>query len=156
MDLCLGASTMLGFVATVATGTFTPPDIQTYIGVNYGYLDSAIELKNPIGKYGIEYEPTENIKLFFEHISSPVQCNDNPGINHLGVKFFAPVSEYSKLYIGVSAHDPGFDKKNSLSNPIISIGGEAGDDVKFYTEYLTDVTNFDNGRFGVGVKLFFK
>ena len=94
--------------------------------------------------------------MFFEHISSPVQCNDNPGINHLGVKFFSLVSEYSKFYIGVSAHDPGFDKKNSLSNPIISIGGEAGDEVKFYTEYLTDVTNFDNGRLGVGVKLFFK
>lgn len=155
MDLCLGPATILGFVATVATGTFTPPDIQTYIGVNYGNLDSAIELRNPIGKYGIEYELIENIRLFFEHISSPVQCNDNPGINHLGVKFLVPVSDYSKLYIGVSAHDPDFDRKNSLSNPIVSIGGETGDNVKFYTEYLTDVTNFDNGRFGVGVKLFF-
>lgn len=156
MDLCLGTATLLGFAATAAIGTFTPSDIQTYVSLNYGYGDTLIQLKNTTGTYGVEYEPVKNIRLFFEHVSSPVQCNDHPGINHAGVKFLAPVADYAKLYFGISAHDPDFDKKNSLSNPIISIGGETGDEVKFYTEYLTDLSNFSDGRFGVGVKLFFK
>lgn len=156
MDLCLGPATLLGFAATAAIGTFTPSDIQTYVSLNYGYGDTLIQLENPTGTYGLEYEPIKNIRLFFEHVSSPVQCNDHPGINHAGVKFLTPILDYAKLYLGISAHDPDFDKKNSLSNPIISIGGETGDEVKFYTEYLTDLSNFSDGRFGVGVKLFFK
>ena len=38
----------------------------------------------------------------------------------------------------------------------ISLGAEYGNDFKFYTEYLSTIENFDNGRFSAGLKVIFK
>ena len=159
MDFCIGPATILGTISTVALGVATPEKIETYVGVNYSPWDNEqITLTEPIGSFGVQYDINKSIRLFAEHISSPRQCNDHPGINHAGVKFLAPLGYDTTLYSGLSLNNPGFDNddSNDFKGPLVSFGVEHGGNVKVFAEYLTSTGNFDGGRVGAGIKLIFK
>ena len=145
MDFCIGPATILGTISTVALGVATPEKIETYVGINYSPWDNEqITLKEPIGSFGVQYDINKSIRLFAEHISSPRQCNDNPGINH------------ATLYSGLSLNSPSFDSSNDFDGPLVSFGVEHGGNVKVFAEYLTSTGNFEGGRVGAGIKLVFK
>ena len=157
MDFCIGPATILGTISTVALGVSTPEKMETYVGINYSPWDNEqITLKEPIGSLGVQYDITKSIRLFAEHISSPKQCNDNPGINHAGVKFLAPLGYDTTLYSGLSLNIPSFDSSNDFDGPLVSFGVEHGGNIKVFAEYLTSTGNFDGGRVGAGIKLVFR
>jgi hypothetical protein len=158
MSLCVGAQTIMGTLATVGVGVATPDEVRTYIGIYGVPIDSdEVSLEQPAGTFGIEYDPIDHVRLFGEHHSSPMSCQDDPGLNMAGVKFFVPLSPETTVYTGVAIHDEGFDSNNNLRNPIIISGIEVGTEgVKLYAEYMTDTYNFDSGRFQTGVKFFFR
>ena len=54
-----------------------------------------------MGSFGLEYDIHTNVRLFAEHLSSPMQCNDHPGVNHAGVKLLAPINDFT-LYSGIT------------------------------------------------------
>ena len=155
--ICIGAQTITATLATIAIGSMTPEEIKTYISINADPWDNneQINFKEPMGSLGIEYGIHKNMKLFMEHISSPMQCDDSPGINHAGVKFHTPLGD-TTLYSGISINNSNFDSNDNFSGPLTSIGIEYGDSYKFYTEYLTGVNDIENGRASVGFKVFFK
>ena len=119
--------------------------------------NNQINFKEPMGSLGIEYDITENFRLFFEHLSSPVQCDDHPGINHAGVKLMYPINDVT-LYSGVSANSTSFDSNDDFIGPLLSLGVEYGphDSYKFYAEHLASFEKFSDGRTSFGLKLFFK
>jgi hypothetical protein len=100
----------------------------------------------------------KNVRLFAEHQSSVKEKNDKLGFNHAGVKFLLPVEKHSNLYAGLSAHNPYWDKhRTKMNNPIVILGGETGGrDVKVFGEYITAADDFENGRFGMGIKVIFQ
>ena len=155
MSLCVGAYTIGGTLATIATGVATPDEVRTYISL-YGVPveGSDIELARPAGTFGIEYLVTDNVRIFGEHHSSPMDCGDHPGLNMGGVKIVAPLVDGVNLYGGLAVHDEGFDSNNELRNPIYIGGLEVGnDDAVLFTEYITD--DFSNGQVSAGVKFYF-
>lgn len=158
MSFCIGAQTVMGTLATIGVGVATPDEVRTYVGVYATPIESSeVHLEQPSGTFGIEYDATDNIRLFAEHHSSPMSCQDDPGLNMAGVKFFVPLSSETTVYTGVAVHDESFDSNNELRNPIIISGIEAGPEgVKLYAEYMTDTYNFDSGRVQTGVKFFFR
>ena len=158
MSLCIGAQTVLGTLATVGVGVATPDEVRTYIGIYGVPIDSdQVSLEQPAGTFGIEYDIIDHVRLFGEHHSSPMSCQDDPGLNMAGVKFFVPLSSETTVYTGVAVHDESFDSNNELRNPIIISGIEVGaEGVKLYTEYMTDTYNFDGGRVQSGIKFFFR
>jgi len=158
MSFCIGAQTVMGTLATIGVGVATPDKVRTYIGVYVTPVESTeVSLEQPSGTFGIEYDVINHIRLFAEHHSSPMSCQDDPGLNMAGVKFFIPLSSESKLYAGLAVHDESFDSNNELRNPIIISGIEVGTEgVKLYTEYMTDTYNFDGGRVQSGIKFFFR
>lgn len=158
MSLCIGAQTVMGTLATIGVGVATPDEVRTYVGIYVTPIESGeVYLEEPSGTFGIEYDATDNIRLFAEHHSSPMSCQDDPGLNMAGVKFFVPLSSETTVYTGVAVHDESFDSNNELRNPIIISGIEVGTEgVKLYAEYMTDTYNFDGGRIQTGVKFFFR
>lgn len=159
MDFCIGPATILGTISTVVLGVATPEKIETYVGVNYSpWNNEQIALTEPIGYLGVQYDITKNVRLFAEHISSPRQCNDHPGINHAGVKLLAPLGYDTTLYSGLSLNNPDFDSSNSnnFDGPLVSLGVEHGGNVKLFVEYLTSIGDFEEGRASIGAKLIFK
>lgn len=155
MSLCVGAYTIGGAVATIVGGVATPDEVRTYISL-YGVPveGSDIELASPAGTYGIEYLVSDNVRLFAEHHSSPMDCGDHPGLNMGGVKIVAPLMDGVDLYGGLAVHNEGFDSNNDLRNPIYIGGLEVGnDDVVLFTEYITD--DFTEGQVSAGVKFYF-
>ena len=158
MSLCIGAQTVLGTLATVGVGVATPDEVRTYVGLYGAPIEGdQVSLEQPAGTFGIEYDATNHIRLFGEHHSSPMSCQDDPGLNMAGVKFLAPLSSQTTAYAGVAVHNEGFDSNNILRNPIVITGIEAGSDgVKLYAEYMTDTYNFDDGRVQTGIKFFFR
>ena len=64
-----------------------------------------INLKEPIGVFGVQYDVTKNVRLFVEHQSSVPEKNDGLGFNHAGVKFLLPLENETNLYAG-SRSDP--------------------------------------------------
>ena len=157
MSICIGMNTLVAVLATVVVGEVTPESIKTYISLNADPWDNneQIDFKEPMGSFGIEHVVHKHVRLFAEHLSSPIQCNDHPGINHAGVKFVAPIND-AALYSGVSINNSDFDINDRFDGPLVSIGAEYGNDFKFYTEYLSTIENFDNGRFSAGLKVIFK
>jgi hypothetical protein len=158
MSLCIGAQSVLGTLVTIGVGVVTPDEVRTYVGVYATPIKSSeVSLEQPSGTFGIEYDTINHIRLFAEHHSSPMSCQDDPGLNMAGVKFFMPLSSDAKLYTGLAVHDESFDSNNELRNPIIISGIEVGTEgVKLYTEYMTDTYNFDGGRVQSGIKFFFR
>ena len=104
--ICIGAQTITTTLATIAIGAMTPEEIKTYVSINVDPWDNneQINFKEPMGSLGIEYDIHKNIRLFMEHMSSPMQCNDSPGINHAGVKFHTPIGG-TTLYSGISINN---------------------------------------------------
>jgi hypothetical protein len=98
----------------------------------------------------------KHIRLFAEHLSSPMQCDDHPGINHAGVKFLAPLSPDLTVYSGISLNNSKFDSKDNFEGPLGSIGIEYGNDLKLFAEYLSSIKEFEGGRTSLGFKVFFK
>ena len=159
--ICIGPATAVGTLATALIGMTTPEEVKTYIGLNVEPYDTEqLNFKEPLGSFGIEMDIYNNFRLFAEHLSSPAQCNDNPGVNHAGVKFIIP-SDNLTFYSGLSINDSHFDSNDKFDGPLGSIGAEIGlpgieDDVKLYTEYLTSIKDIEKGRVAVGFKVFFK
>ena len=157
MSLCIGPMSVIGSALTVLLGTQTPDNVKTYIGVNIEPYDTEqFDLNEPSGSFGIEYDMHKHLRLFAEHLSSPMQCDDHPGINHAGVKFLAPLSPDLTVYSGVSVNNSKFDMRDNFEGPLGSIGIEYGNDLKLFAEYLSSIKEFEGGRTSLGFKVFFK
>ena len=156
MILCIGPSTIVGTLTTAILGVMSPDEVKTYLGVTLEPYDSEqINLSEPVGSFGIEYDMYKHIRLFAEHLSSPMQCDDHPGINHAGVKFLAPLSPDLTVYSGISVNNSKFDSKDNFEGPLGSIGIEYGNDLKLFAEYLSSIKEFEGGRTSLGLKYFF-
>ena len=156
MSVCIGLASITGAIVTATVGTVSADSLKTYIGFNYSPMEQTqFELEEPMGSFGIAYDVHKHVRLFAEHISTPMDCNDNPGINHAGVKLLAPINDFT-LYSGISINHSGFDRRDKFNRPLGSIGIEYGSDVKVFVEYLTALENIDEGRAAIGVKVFFK
>ena len=157
MSICLGEYTAAATIATAVSGWITPESVRTYVSINADPWDNNDQLnfKEPMGSFGIEYDVHKHVRLFAEHLSSPMQCNDHPGVNHAGVKFIAPVGG-ATLYSGISINNSDFDSNDRFDGPLVSIGAEYGKDFKVYAEHLTSITDIEGGRTSFGIKVFFK
>tara|TARA_R110002020_G_C16008646_1_gene750890 strand:+ start:267 stop:740 length:474 start_codon:yes stop_codon:yes gene_type:complete len=156
MSFCLGAASVAGFVATVLVGEVTPDDVKTYVSMHGGTDSDLISFRQGMGSFGIEYDVSNFVRLFAEHQSSPMTCDDHPGLNYAGFKFIAPLADTVTAYSGLAIHDEEFDSNNKLKNPIIMSGIEFGNSpVKLYTEYMHSAAQLDDGRFYAGIKFLF-
>ena len=157
MSICIGMNTLLATAATMVVGEVTPESVRTYVSLNADPWDNnaQIDFEEPMGSFGIEYDVHPNVRLFAEHLSSPMQCNDHPGINHAGFKFVAPIND-AALYSGVSINNSDFDSNDRFEGPLVSLGFEYGNDYKFYVEHLASVNKIEEGRTSIGFKVFFK
>ena len=157
MSVCIGFNGIAAAFATVIIGEVSPEPVKTYIAINADPWDnnSQIVLDEPMGSFGIEYDIHPNVRLFAEHLSSPMQCDDHPGVNHAGVKFIAPIGG-ATLYSGISINNSDFDSNDRFDGPLVSIGAEYGKDFKVYAEHLTSITDIEGGRTSFGIKVFFK
>ena len=93
--ICIGEYTAAATALTAIAGWITPESVRTYVSINADPWDNnkQIDFEEPMGSLGIEYDVHRNFRLFAEHLSSPMQCNDHPGINHAGIKFLAPIGD---------------------------------------------------------------
>ena len=157
MSVCIGFNGIAAAFATVIIGEVSPEPVKTYIAINADPWDnnSQIVLDEPMGSFGIEYDIHPNVRLFAEHLSSPMQCDDHPGVNHAGVKLLAPAGDLT-VYSGISVNNSDFDSNDRFEGPLVSLGAEYGKDLKVYAEYLTSVHEIDNGRASMGIKVLFK
>ena len=157
MSLCIGINTVAATLATAIIGEVTPEPIKTYVSVNTDPWDNnnQFNFKEPMGSFGIEYDVHPNFRLFAEHLSSPMQCNDHPGVNHAGVKVLVPFNNVT-LYSGFSVNNSDFDSNDGFDGPLASVGVEYGDDFKLYAEYLASIEKVEDGRASFGFKVFFK
>ena len=155
----IGIWSVAGTIVTIFTGLITPSHIETYLSLNVDPWDNneTLDLKEPMGMFGIQTNINEHVRLFAEHQSSPRQVNDHPGLNHAGVKLLLPIFSETTLYSGLSINSPVDSDKAKINSPLLSFGLEDGnDDVKVFMEYLADTSKIDEGRFSIGLKLFFK
>ena len=157
MSICIGMNTLLATAATMIVGEVTPESVRTYVSLNADPWDNnaQIDFKEPMGSLGIEYDVHTNVRLFVEHLSSPMQCDDHPGINHAGVKLLAPINDFT-FYSGISINNSDFDSNDRFEGPLVSLGLEYGNDFKVFSEYLTSTDNINDGRVSMGFKVFFK
>jgi len=155
----IGIWSITGTLVTILTGFITPSHIETYLSLNVDPWDNneTLNFKEPMGMFGIQSDINEHVRLFVEHQSSPRQANDHPGLNHAGVKLLYPIFPETTLYSGLSINAPFDSDKADINAPLISLGIEDGDDdLKVFIEYLADTSKLDEGRFAIGLKLFFK
>jgi hypothetical protein len=157
MSVCIAMNTLLATAATMIVGEVTPESVRTYASINADPWDNntQINFEEPMGSFGIEYDIYKHVRLFAEHLSSPMQCNDHPGINHAGVKFIAPINDLT-LYSGVSINHSDFDSNDRFGGPLASVGAEYGKSLKLFAEYLTSIRELEGGRVSAGFKIFFK
>ena len=157
MSICIGMNSVVASLATVVIGEVTPESVRTYVSINADPWDNneQINFEEPMGSMGIEYDVHPNVRLFAEHLSSPMQCNDHPGVNHAGVKLLAPINDLT-LYSGISVNNSDFDSNDRFEGPLVSLGFEYGNDYKFYVEHLASVKKIEEGRTSIGFKVFFK
>ena len=155
--ICLGEYTVAGTIATAAVGWLTPESVRTYVSINADPWDNNAQFnfEEPMGSLGIEYDVHKHARLFAEHISSPMQCNDHPGINHAGIKFLAPVGDVT-FYSGISVNNSDTDSNDGFTGPLASLGVEYGNDLKIYAEHLASVKKIEDGRTSFGFKVIFK
>ena len=155
----VGLWSIVGVISTIIGGLITPYQIETYMSLNVDPWDKneVLDFKEPMGMFGVQTDLGDHIRLFAEHQSSPRQSNDHPGFNHAGVKFLAPITSKTTLYSGVSLNSPIDTDKVKVDAPLISFGLEDGDeDLKVFFEYITDMSKIDDGRFSVGLKMYFR
>ena len=158
MEIGVTSSAVALVLSTILIGVVTP--IKTYIGFTASPTPTSkkqLNLKEPIGVFGIQHDLNKNVRLFVEHQSSVPEKDDGLGFNHAGVKFLLPIEKYSNVYAGLYVHHPGLDKdRTNMNNPIVIFGGETGGkDVKLFGEFITTADDFSNGRFGMGIKYVF-
>jgi len=158
MEIGVTANAVAVVLSTILIGVVTP--IKTYIGFTASPTPTSkkqINLKEPIGVFGIQHDLNKNVRLFVEHQSSVPEKDDGLGFNHAGIKVLLPVEKHSNLYAGLSLHHPDLDsERTKMNNPIVILGGETGGrDVKVFGEYITAADDFSNGRFGMGIKYVF-
>ena len=144
----IGAQTLAGLAATIVTGEVTPLDC--YVGLGYS-TDGAVELSQPIGVLGCEYD-IENVRLFFDHLSSPASSSDYPGMNHTGIKLLLP-TDFATAYAGVS-FELGSDLVD-MDNPLGVVGVETNGDLRFYVEHVNSISNSNEGITHGGIKFIF-
>lgn len=152
-----GVMSAIGLLTTIGTGWLTPNNIETYVSIHGSpYEQDFIAFKEPIGSYGIQTDIHENVRLFFEHQSSPRMSGDFPGLNHAGVKFLAPLSKDLLAYGGLSAN-ADWDHKKVKNGTLLSLGVESGGtDIKLFGEYIAPTYDLDGGRIAAGVKVLFR
>jgi len=156
MSVCFGVASMAGLVATVLVGEVTPDDVKTYVSLHGGTDNDLVSFKQGMGSYGIEYDVSDFVRLFAEHQSSPLTCDDHPGLNYAGFKLTAPLADTVIAYSGLAIHNEKFDSNNKLRNPIVMTGIEFGNGpFKLYTEYMHSAEQLDDGRFYAGAKFIF-
>ena len=155
--ICIGEYTAAATALTAIAGWMTPESVRTYVSINADPWDNNVQFnfEEPMGSLGIEYDFHEHVRFFAEHISSPMQCNDHPGINHAGIKFLAPVGG-ATLYSGLSVNAAHIDSNDRFTGPLASIGVEYGNDLKIYAEHLASVKEIEDGRTSFGFKVIFK
>ena len=158
MSVCIGAQTLIGIVATGAFGMITPDEVKSYVMINHQVTDEdeQFDFGEPMGGFGLEYDIHRNVRLFIEHLSSPTQCDDFPGVNHAGVKVMAPLTKDLTIYSGISVNESSFDSNDDFYGPLASIGVEYGEGIKLFAEHLSSIHDFNNGRTSLGIKVFFK
>jgi len=144
----IGIETIAGILVTIAGGEYTP--LSCYVGL-HGSTGSSIELEQPSGSLGCEYD-IERLRIFFEHQSSPVAGDDNPGFNHAGIKYLIPTNPIT-FYVGGSYEFSG--THTTLDNPLVIAGAETQGDVRFYVEHINSMFNPDGGETLMGVKYVF-
>ena len=155
----IGIWSVTGTIVTILTGLITPSQIETYVSLNVDPWDrnETIDFKEPMGMFGIQTDIHKHVRLFAEHQSSPRQVDDHPGMNHAGVKLLLPIFSETTLYSGLSINSFIDSDKANIRSPLLSFGIEDGDDdFKVFMEYLADTSKIDEGRFSIGLKLFFK
>ena len=147
----IGIQTILGVLTTVGVGVTTPADC--YVGLGAHDPGSTFDIDNPAGTLGCQAD-FNSIRVFAEHISSPANGNDFPGINHAGAKFLLPLTSEVTTYAGASVAIPS---KQLNGSPVLSmIGIEAGPDtVKFYSEYIISIDKPADGMLTGGIKFIF-
>ena len=147
----IGLQTILGVLTTVGVGVSTPADC--YIGVNAKNPSATFDINNPAGTLGCQAD-FNNIRVFAEHISSPANGNDFPGINHAGAKFLLPLTPTVVSYAGLSVAIPSEQLNDA---PVLSMAGiEIGEgSIKFYSEYLISIDKPSDGLLSGGVKFIF-
>ena len=155
--ICIAEYTAAAIAMTAVAGWMTPESVRTYVSINVDPWDNndQIDFEEPMGSLGIEWDIHKHARLFAEHLSSPMQCNDHPGINHAGIKFLAPIGD-ATLYSGISINNSDFDSNDRFTGPLASVGVEWGDSIKLFAEHLASVRNFEDGRTYFGFKVFFK
>ena len=155
--ICIAEYTAAAIAMTAVAGWMTPESVRTYVSINVDPWDNndQIDFEEPMGSLGIEWDIHKHARLFAEHLSSPMQCNDHPGINHAGIKFLAPIGD-ATLYSGISVNNSDFDSNDRFTGPLASVGVEWGDSIKLFAEHLASVRNFEDGRTSFGFKVFFK
>ena len=155
--ICIAEYTAAATAITAVAGWITPAAVRTYVSINADPWDNnkQINFEEPMGSLGLEWDIHEHARLFAEHLSSPMKCNDHPGINHAGIKFLAPIGD-ATLYSGISVNNSDFDSNDRFTGPLASVGVEWGDSIKLFAEHLASVRNFEDGRTSFGFKVFFK
>ena len=156
--ICIGEYTAVATVLTALAGSMTPESVRTYVSINADPWDNndQIDLEEPMGGFGIEFDIHKHLRLFAEHLSSPMQCNDFPGVNHAGAKLLAPITNDLTVYSGISINNSSFDSNDNFDGPLGSVGVEYGKSLKFFAEHLANVREFAKGRTSLGFKVFFK
>ena len=146
----VGIETISATILTIGVGVTTPADC--YVGIGPQNINSTIELANPVGSLGCQYD-MGNVRVFVEHLSSPAKGNDNPGVNPAGIKGLMPITSDVTLYSGVSVALPS---EQLNGEPIlISAGAETNGSVRLYGEYLMSVDKPSDGMLHGGVKFVF-
>tara|TARA_Y100001973_G_scaffold93620_1_gene144714 strand:+ start:91 stop:552 length:462 start_codon:yes stop_codon:yes gene_type:complete len=146
----VGLETISATVLTIGMGVATPADC--YVGIGPQNDNSTIELASPIGSLGCQYD-IGGARVFVEHLSSPAKGDDNPGVNHAGVKGLIPVTPDVTLYSGVSIAMPS--EQLNGEPVLLSVGGESNGDVRLYGEYLMTLEKPSDGMLHGGVRFVF-
>ena len=146
----IGLQTISATAATIIVGELTP--LECYIGLGYSE-GGGVDLENPLGALGCQYDLGNNVRVFVEHLSSPADGDDYPGMNHAGVKFLLPVNPVT-LYAGASLEFGSH--LVSMDNPLGIVGAETnGEDIRFYVEHVNSLTSPGDGITHGGIKFIF-
>ena len=145
----IGVQTIGGIVAVLIAGEVTPLDCYVGVGASVG---NGFHTEQPIGALGCEYNVNGSIRLFGEHLSSPADPSDYPGMNHAGVKILFPTDPVT-FYTGASI-ELGSDLV-SMDNPLVIAGVETNGDIRFYVEHVNSISNPGEGITHGGIKFIF-
>lgn len=144
----VGIETLGGILVVIMGGKLTP--LSCYVGLG-SFTGDGVELAEPVGALGCQYD-VDRIRFFAEHLSSPAVGDDNPGFNHVGVKYLFPVAPFT-AYLGGSYALPS--EQNNMGSAIGIVGVETnGEPVKLFAEHLQSFSNGESVTWG-GVKFMF-